>query len=213
MSVKLFGHRVLLKYEKPAETKIGNLYIPDVAGKHDLHRTGRVEVVGDGFVTNPVTKQVEAFKPLVQKGDLVMFQINDVMRWAQIFRYLKDDLIYMLQTELIARLHGEKISLDTFEILGDYVLVKPQLRLIEGKILLPNTVQSPERIQYTAIQKGATVDLPFEIGQEVICNHGRVNPVFIPVMQKSGIVEQQEYGYVLKDFVNGVVDDDHALQA
>lgn len=207
MSIRLFGHRVLLKYEKTKETTVGGIVIPDIGGKHDLHRTGRVEVVGDGRVVNSVTHQLEVKPSLVNKGDLVLFQINDVMRWAQIYRHLKDDMLHLLQTDLIARINAPQVSLDAFEVLGDYVLVKPELRKTKGDILLPDTiaVQSPQMLYYTAVQKGATVDLPFECGQEIICNHGRVNPIFIPIREKDKLVRQDEFGYVFKDFVHGVV--------
>jgi co-chaperonin GroES (HSP10) len=213
MSIQLFGHRVLLKYEKLKEASIGGIVIPDVAGKHDLHRTGRVQFLGNGRVFDPYKKQTEVIPSLVRVGDLVMFQINDVMRWAQIYRHLEDDMLHMLQTELIARINGEQVNLATFEILGDYVLVKPEVRQPKSKIVMPDTIKQAEMIHYTAIQKGSTVDLPFEEDQEIICNHGRVNPIFIPVHLPDGTAKQEEFGYVFKDFVHGVVDNDHALQA
>jgi len=212
MSIRLFGNRVLLKYEKLKETSSGGIVIPDVIGKHDLHRTGRVKFIGDGRVFNPHKKQIEVIPSLVRVGDLVMFQINDVMRWAQIYRHLEDDMLHLLQTELIARINSTEIDLAAFEILGDYVLVKPEVRQPKGKIVLPDTIQQAEMIHYTAIQKGSTVDLPFEVNQEIICNHGRVNPIFIPVHQPDGMIKQEEFGYIFKDFVHGVNDGD-ALQA
>lgn len=205
MSIHLFGHRVLLKYEKPKELN-SRIVIPDVAGKNDLNRMGRVAVVGDGRTVNHATGQKEQKQSLVKEGDLVMFQINDVMKWAQTFRHLKDDFLHVLQEELIARINGDSVNLDTFEILGSYVLVKPEVRRMvgDGTIVLPDTIRAAEMIHYTAIQKGSTVDAPFEPGQEIICNHARVNPIFIPVRQKDKSYKQEEFGYIFKDFVVGV---------
>lgn len=209
MSIKLFGHRVLLKHEKLENSK-SKIVIPDVAGKHDLNRTGRVKVVGDGRVKNAVTGQVEVKPPLVKVEDLVMFQINDVMKWAQIYRHGKDDLIWMLQHELIARINGDDMNMDTFEILGDFVLVKPEIRKLGEGLVLPDSIKSPDMIHYTVKQIGSTVDMPFTVGQEVICNHGRINPIFIPEKQSDGGPIQVEYGYVFKDFVHGMVDAERA---
>jgi co-chaperonin GroES (HSP10) len=208
MSIKLFGHRVLLKHEK-LESK-STIVIPDVAGKHDLNRTGRVKVIGDGKVRNAVTGQFEVRPALVKVDDMVMFQINDVMKWAQIYRHGKDDLIWMLQQELIARINGKETTIDTFEILGDFVLVKPEIRKLGEGLVLPDSIKSADMIHYTVKQIGSTVDLPITVGQEVICNHGRVNPIFIPEKQKDGGPIQIEYGYIFKDFVHGMVDAERA---
>jgi co-chaperonin GroES (HSP10) len=208
MSIKLFGHRVLLKHEK-LESK-STIVIPDVAGKHDLNRTGRVKVIGDGKVRNAVTGQFEVRPALVKVDDMVMFQINDVMKWAQIYRHGKDDLIWMLQQELIARINGKETTIDTFEILGDFVLVKPEVRKLGEGLVLPDSIKSADMIHYTVKQIGSTVDLPITVGQEVICNHGRVNPIFIPEKQKDGGPIQIEYGYIFKDFVHGMVDAERA---
>jgi len=205
MSIKLFGHRVLLKHEKLKNTS--TILVPDVAGKNDLHRMGRVMFVGDGKVRNPVTKEFEVKPSLVNVGDLVMFQINDVMKWAQIYRHLNDDTIHMIQGELIARIHNDSSELDNFEILGDFLLVKPEVKKFSESILLPDTIRSADMIHYTLIQKGSTVDLPLTIGNEVICNHGRINPIFIPVKQPDGPPMQIEYGYVYKDFVHGTLEE------
>jgi co-chaperonin GroES (HSP10) len=209
MSIKLFGHRVLLKHEKLESSK-GNIIIPDVAGKHDLNRTGRVKVIGDGKVRNAVTGSFEVKPALVKEGDMVMFQINDIMKWAQIYRHGKDDLIWMLQHELIARINGKDSNMETFEILGDFVLVKPEIRKLGEGLVLPDSIKSPDMIHYTVKQIGCTVDLPISVGQEVICNHGRINPIFIPEKQPDGAPIQIEYGYVFKDFVHGMVDAERA---
>lgn len=208
MSIQLFGHRVLLKYEKPKET--GRIHIPDVAGKHDLHRMGRVKVVGNGKVKNMVTNTMETKESLVKEGDLVMFQINDVMKWAQVYRHMHDDLIHMPQVELLARINGDTPEIEVFEILGDYVLVVPEVRSEAKTIVLPDTIKSPDMIHYTVVKIGSTVDLPIAVGQEVICNHGRINPIFIPVKQSDGPPIQMEYGYVHKDFVHGALEQNGA---
>lgn len=208
MSIRLFGPRVLLKYEKPKETS--NIMLPDITGQHDLHRFGRVKFVGDGDYRDPLTKQQRHDDPLVKEGELVMFQINDVMRWAQVYRYLEDNMLHVLQGELIGRINGESVNLDTFEILGNFVLVKPELRKTDCAIIRPDTIaRTTESVTYTVVQLGSLVNLPIEVGQEIIINHGRVNCIYI-MTKKSGInppeYKQVEYGYVFKDFVHGMVE-------
>jgi co-chaperonin GroES (HSP10) len=202
MNLKLFGPRVLLKYEKPKAA--GRIVLPDMVGQHDLHRLGRVEVIGDGRTRDPYTGQKITVPSLVKRGDLVVFQINDVMKWAQIYRHLDTDMIHVLQSELIARINGDIVTTETLEMLGDYVLVKPQLRKSKSSILLPDT-KSLDFVYYELVQKGSTVELPIEIGEEVIINHGRINALFVQG-EINGRTQSLEFGYVFKDYIHGVVE-------
>lgn len=202
MNIHLFGNRVLVEYVPPIK-KRGRIILPDIAEKHDTHRMGIVKVVGDEC-------------KLVKVGDTVCFQVNDVMTWAQVYKQLADGdpLIHLLETELIGRIHGDTISLETFEVLGDFILVRPEVRRPESSIVIPDQATlTPDMLHYILEQKGQTVDLPIEKGQEVIINHGRVSRMYVTRQRIDGGSDNVELGYTLKEWVHGAIEpaEIHAL--
>ncbi len=211
MQVKLFGHRCLVEFYKPKSTSM--IFIPDMAQHHDSHRTGIVRFIGDGRTNNgllrPLTPQ-PLTPSLVKEGDVVMFQINGMMEATQ--KFVRDGKHYMnlLQSELIARINNDDVSVDNMEMLGDYVLLKHFLRPPPGSTLfLPDAAMrasAPEFIYFRCIQKGSTVDLPFETGNELLVNFGRLTPMFIIKRNTDGTSENQEYCYTRKEWVDGVVE-------
>lgn len=200
MSIRLFGPRVLLKFV-PVKERIGRIFIPNAAGNIDTHRMGVIETLGEGL------------KGSFEVGDTVIFQVNDIMKWSQIYRRMKtgDDLLWMLEEELIGRVHGKEVKPDTLEILGNYVLIEPHVKQSSGAIILPNNAGlTPEFIKYTLVQKGQLVDLPIAKGQEIIVNHGRITPLMMQYQNRHGDTENREYGYTLKEWVCGCVNEDEA---
>lgn len=196
MRIRLFGNRLLVKYLPPAQRR-GRIILPDVAEKHDTHRMGVVEEVG------PECK-------IIKPGDTVCFQVNDVMSWAQVYKQLKEGepMIHLLESELIGRIKGEVISPDTFEVLGDFVLIKPEVRRPESSLIIPDkAVLTPDMLHYIMVQKGQTVDLPIAPGQEVIINHGRVSRMYMTRALVDGTHVNVEFGYTLKEWVHGVIED------
>jgi len=227
--IKLFGHRALLEWWKPeAESRIIQ---PDISGQHDVLRWGKVATVGDGKLTASMREQLagRGFKTdiipgVVKEGDRVCFELNDMIKHCQVYKRWRDkkDMIQLLQTDLIGRLTGDTVSLDNFQILGDFVLVKPELRGTGGSILLPSSVEkSPEFVYYRVVQIGSSVGLDIKVGDEIIINHGKVNVLVFNHKDARGGHVNDEYGYVIKDYVHGVVSgedvglqaDGHALQA
>ncbi len=225
MAIKLFGPRALLEYWKPSTQS--RIVQPDAAGEKDVLRWGKVNVVGDGRMCFSLREKLagrgfscEPVPPLVQVGDRVCFEMTDIIKWTQVYKRWRDnkDMLQLLQTDLIGRLTGDTFSIQNFQILGDFVLVKPELRGTGGNILLPPSVEkSPEFVYYKVVQIGSTVELPIKIGQEIIINHGKVSPLVLLGTLADGGRVQEEYGYVIKDYVHGVVDDsdgnERALQA
>jgi len=214
MSIKLFGHRVLVDWWKPEAD--GRIIQPDISGQRDVLRWGKVNVVGDGKLTCSMREQLagRGFKtnsitPVVSAGDRVCFEINDMTKHTQVYKRWRDknDMIQLLQTDLIGRLKGDTVTLDNFEILGDFVLVKPELRGTGSSIVLPASVEkSSEFVYYKVLQVGSSVDLPIKAGQEIIINHGKVNVLILSKKGLDGIWHNDEYGYVIKDYIHGVVD-------
>lgn len=199
MSVKLFGPRCLVEFHRmKAKSKI---LIPDSAQEKDSHRFGIVRYIGDGRVKG----KTEPKPSLVKEGDLVMFQINNIMEATQ--KYVLNGKHYMnlLQDELIARVVGEDVDVDNLEMLGEYALLQHFMREQEGSnIILPNTAQmrtsAPDFIYFRCLKKGSLVDSAIQDGQEVIVNFGRLTPMFI---EREG--KTLEYVYTRNDWIDGIV--------
>lgn len=193
--IRLFGPRVLIEHVKPEET--GRLYIPDSSEKNDLHRIGRVLVVGDG------REKGEVVPPLVQEGDLVVFQINDVIANTQKFKADGKMMLYLRQDDLLAKLETPSVTFDGMTMLGEYLMIEPRLNRVSNIIEVPDSVaKSNDFVYFTITKKGNRVTVPVLDGQEVIVNLGRVTPMFITA---KGHV-QREVGYIHQSYIHGCVD-------
>jgi len=204
MNVKLFGHRCLVEFHRP-KTKT-TIIIPDIAQNTNTHRLGIVRFIGDGR-----PKRTDAPIPsLVKEGDVVMFQINGMMEATQKFVFGNKHYLNLLQGDLIARINGDDVSADNIETLGDYVLLKHFIRQQPGSTLfLPDSAvrqSAPDFIYFRVVQKGTTVDLPVEVGNEVVVNFGRLTPMFIVKHNDDGTTENQEFCYTRKEWLDGVVE-------
>lgn len=216
--IKVFGHRAILEHWKPASGT--RIIQPDTAGQHDVLRWGKVTDVGDGVLTLSMREKLHGrgfeaspIPNLVQAGDRVCFEVNDIMLKTQFYKIFRDgkpvDMMHILQTDLIGRLKGDEVTYENFEILGDFVLIKPHVRnLDDSRILLPgNMPKTADMVYYEVMQVGSRVGMPIKAGQEIIVNHGRVNAIFFSTKSAiTGKTENIEYGYVIKDYVHGVVD-------
>ena len=210
MKIKMLGHRCLVEHFRPHSSK-SSIIIPDATQQHDTHRFGKVVAVGDGVVK--VDGKVNITDPLVAEGDLVMFQINQVMENTQ--KYVVDGKNYMnlLQTELIGRLgDGGDVTVDNFEMLGDYIMLKHFFRQQKGSlIVLPENAMrqsAPEFIYFKVALKGTTVDIPIKVGDEVLANLGRLTPLFFVKRHADGTSENVEFCYTTKDWIDGVIQED-----
>lgn len=198
--INLLGPRVLLSYVPPKE-RIGRIWLPNVAGNLDTHRLGVVEVRGDEC-------------KMVRVGQTVVFQINDVMKWAQVYKRLADDkaeLIHVLESELIGYIDGNDITPDSFHVLGDYVLVKAEIKRAKSNIVVPaDATVTPDMIHYRLVGQGQTAGIPAKKGQEVIINHGKISSLLMqtPHEKQKDTMVNLEFGYTLKDWVVGVVDEE-----
>lgn len=198
--IKMFGHRVLLEKYKPAGE--GKIVIPDSAGEADSHRLGKVRVVGDGH--DRINDK--HYDTLVKEGQIVMFQVDDTMAFNLTWRDEKDLLlVHMHQGDLIARINGSVVTNESFEVLGDFILLRWELQH-DSPIILPDSskqkaTHTPDMFKFYVEQKGSTVDYPLEIGDEVICLNGRMNVIFI----EDPIQGRLERAYILKQHVCGMV--------
>lgn len=190
----LFGDRVLVAR---AVTKQGSIIIPQSAGE-EMHRLGRVVSTGNG--KRPGSKDVEMY---VKEGDLVWFQTNAVMQSAQMYELEGEILMNLVQSEIIARVPTNEITYDNFDVLGDWLLVKPFMKQPpKAKILLPENVKQAMAIYFRVEKMGHLVDLPVKKGDEVVLVHGRAQPFDL---------QREDYAYVHKSFVHGVVEESRII--
>lgn len=202
MNVKLFGRRCLVEFHRPKT--VSKIVIPDAAQQHDSHRMGIVRFIGNGRVNGTTEAS------LVKVGDVVLFQLNGMMEATQ--KYVLDGKHYLniLESDFIARINGDDVSEENMEMLGDYVLLKHFVRDTPGSlIILPDSAvrrAAPEFIYFRCAKKGSTVDLPFNVGDELIANFGRLTPMFIVKRKLDGTSENQEFAYTHKDWIDGTVE-------
>jgi co-chaperonin GroES (HSP10) len=204
MNINLFGPRCLVEFHRIKSAS--KILIPDSAQERDSHRFGIVRYIGDGKLKG----KPEPKPALVKEGDVVMFQINNIMEATQ--KFVLDGKTYMnlLQDELIARVIGEDVTADNLEMLGEYALLQHFLReQIGSKLLLPDSAQmrtsSPDFIYFRCIKKGSLVDKAVNVGDEVVVNFGRLTPMFITRRNDDGTSTNLEYVYTRNDWIDGVV--------
>lgn len=209
MKLRMFGHRCLVEHFRPKTSK-SSIVIPDAHQQQDTHRFGKVVAIGDGKQKDGTTMPT-----LVNIGDLVMFQINQVMENTQ--KYVLEGKSYMnlLQGDLIGRLSGDDITLEAFDVLGDFVMLKHFFRQpSESRIYLPDNLikqSAPEFIYFKILKIGGTVDKRVAVDDEVVCNLGRLTPLFFVQRNKDGTSTNQEFCYTHKDWIDGVLEDAPAL--
>lgn len=190
---KLFGDRVLVEQVK---AKQGTIYVPE--NEYDLSRIGRVITTGDG--TRPGRDPVDM---LVKEGDLVYFQTNAVMQSNLMYDMGNEIYMNLMQSEIIAKVDSNDITLDGFNVIGDWVLVQPFMKEdAESKIVLPEATKKALAIFFRVVKKGGTVDIPIEKGDEVILTQGRCQPIQI---------QRQDFGYVHKNEIHGIVEESRIL--
>lgn len=202
MNIKLFGPRCFVEFYRPKSQS--RIVIPDIAQNGDSHRMGIVRFIGDGRVKNKDVPEPS----LVKEGDIVLFQLNGVMETTQKFVLEGKHYMNLLQSELIARIDGD-LSEDNLTMLGDYVLLKHFTREQPGsKLVVPESVAKslPEFIYFRCLKKGSTVDLPIKVGDEIVANLGRLTPLFIVSQKLNGSVDNQEFCYTRKEWIDGTVE-------
>jgi len=206
MRVKMFGNRCLVEFHRP--TTASKIVIPDSALDKDSHRMGIVRFIGDGLQKG----KTEPIPSLVKEGDVVVFQINSIMEATQKFVLEGKTYMNLLQDDLLMRVHGDDVSVDNLEMLGDYLLVKHFVRQQPGSTLfLPDTVvrqSAPDFIYFRCVQKGSRVMREFSVGSELVLNFGRLTPMFIVKRNPDGTSENQEFAYTRQEWVDGVVQTD-----
>lgn len=190
-NIKLYGERVALM---PVEEDYsGSIQLPDGTNSTLGHELGKIKAVGDCRVKD------EQRPIFVNAGDVVLFQMNQMLAGQCLYRWQNKHLfMVLLQSDMIARLKSTKITLEGFEILGNWILLEPFATPkieVNGAILIPDNVQnSKDRLR--VIQLGSTVDLDVKVGDEVVPAKNRCNPIRI---------DGDDYVYIDKSSLAGVI--------
>jgi co-chaperonin GroES (HSP10) len=195
---KLFGDRVLFT---PIEEELtGSIVLPEKANRS--YELGRVLHVGDGIVRNRYTNVSETRTPLVEVGDCIWFQIDRMMAANNTIRIDGKTYMHTLQADLLARIKRDKdkkvkVTLESFEILGKWCLMKTFEDKVPGSsILLPDTASDNVRmLRYEVVQRGATVKDEVQIGTEVLIEKRAAQLVAI---------NNEPYFYINSDHIVGV---------
>lgn len=189
--LKLFGERVALR--EVDETFDTNIAIPQ--SRNVEYQLGIVESIGDGKVRNS-DRVMEFF---VEPGDVLMYQMNAIQMVNALFVVDEKPYFVLYQGDMIARLKTTTVTLETFEILGPWVLVRPFAPKRDSGILIPDTVHGNlnELIHFKLVQKGQTAKIDAEVGQEVIIERTMVHEIKIG---------SEKFGFAQADRIYGVVD-------
>jgi co-chaperonin GroES (HSP10) len=187
---RMFGDRVLMER---VHFKQGVIYTPDQ--ENSIARIGRVIAHGDGTYRDG-RKNVQMH---VAVGDLVYFQANAQMAATSAYdRGVEDACINIPQGEIIAKVKSDSKELEDFQVIGDWVLLKPfQREMKDSRIVIPDIAKNVQALYFRVEQKGSTVELEIDKGDEVIITQGYCNPIQI---------KGEDFGFILKQGIHGVVE-------
>ena len=185
MRLRLYGQRIAIQEVK--EELEGSILLPETRTKSFY--LGRVTAVGDG-----VDREGKKEPVFFNVGDLVMFQLLGVQDKVSQFVHDGEKVRILQQGDVIARLKATKVSLENFEIAGNWVLLKVDVET-GTTLVLPDTARSPDMFTFTVEQKGAGVQYDFEKGETVYPERMRCNPIEI---------DSVAYAFVQKDDIHGV---------
>ena len=180
---KLFGNRVALQL---VEEEYKGLVVP-VPTAEKLHVLSRVVAIGDKVTQN------------IKVNDILFWQTN-----AMIQKHCRYDLngvatFVLLTGDMVARLTEREVTRDNFHVIGDFSLVRREVIQPSKRIFLPDEVIEANQettVRYILEEKGEGVEGDFQVGDELIVDRTRANPI------KLG---EQLYCYVHKNFILGVV--------
>jgi co-chaperonin GroES (HSP10) len=148
-------------------------------------------VTGDGKMPDGKDKPI-----WVSTGNVVMFQLIGNQDAVSQFLYNGNKVRILHQNDLIARLKSTKVSLENFEILGDWVLLRVDTSINTTLVVVPDAARRLEDFSFKVEQKGAGVEHDIQRDEEVFPERMRCNAVEI---------ERVAYAFCTKGDIHGVV--------
>lgn len=188
-SYTAFGDRVIL--EPLVEQFETSIVIPET--RSVSYMIGRALAVGK--------KAEEAIKV----GDIYMFQVAMDPRtgapMVPTHGAADNQVLAQHWRDLIAVVSRTVINTETFNVVGHWILIEPEIRANTSLIQVPETAQQdPSTVKF----KVAQIAMPYEgleVGDEVIVDRSRCNPFSL----KQPGSTSKGYYYVDRQFVYGVV--------
>lgn len=150
---------------------------------------GEVIATGDGHYRDG-TKRDMWIKP----GDIVMYQLGGPQIENSKFKLNGNPIKIFHQGDVIARLSALTVSKDTFEIIGNWVLL--EIEVDQGLIIVSKEHAPAEEFKFVVRQVGQGVKLPLVIGEMCFPERGKCLPVEI-----DGVT----YVYTHQDFIHGAL--------
>ena len=164
----------------------------------------------------PTTERMHVLSRVVAKGDKApdSIRVNDILFWqtnAMIQKHCRFDLngvatFVLLTGDMIARLTSQVVARADFHVIGDYCLLRREIIQPSKLIILPSEVVEANQettvkfilddLGDTAVEREDDGNLPIEIGQELLIDRTRANPIQLG---------NDHYYYIHKNFVLGTV--------
>jgi co-chaperonin GroES (HSP10) len=176
MKLNVFGNRVAVS--PVTEKTTGKIVLPE--NRHKMYLLGKVEKA------NQAEDQTVCYP-----GNLVLFQTNSTSEPVVISG---EKVSFLHPGDVIGILKSEVISIENFQIAGNWIMVEPVKSIQEGKILLPENVE--HCFKFSVFQVGSTVKIGVSPGDEIVLERNRLTPIQI---------EGREFGYIDQAFVFGKI--------
>lgn len=179
---KLFGNRVALQL---VEEEYKGLIVP-ASTMERIYVLSKVVALGD-----KVTMSLKV-------GDILFWQTNGIIQKQCRYDLNGVATFVLMVGDMIARLSDCVVTRENFEVIGDWCLVtrsmvNPKLIVIPHEVAETNQEMA---VQWTLEAKGSTVDNPITVGDELVVDRSRTNPI------KLG---DKSFYYVHKNFVLGTI--------
>lgn len=156
--------------------------------KVQQHKIGVAVSVGSGVTVG------------VSKGDIVLYQINQMFE-AQVTHLINETkVLFMHQGDAIGKLTSKVVSIDSFSVVGDWLLLQEMsIEKVGGLYLPQNSIPPPE---FRVVQVGNTVNSDedpvianLKVGDEVYVDRSRLGKIHLGA---------KTYFYMPKGFLHGV---------
>lgn len=152
---------------------------------------GEVIATGDGSYRDGTKREM-----WVKPGDIVVYQLAGPAVENSKFKLNGSPIKIFHQGDVIARLTAKKITKDTFQIIGNWVLL--EVKLDQGLIIVPEKQAPSEDFKFFVHQIGEGIKLPLKVGQQVYPERGRCLPVE---------VEGTTFVYTHQDYLHGALEE------
>lgn len=156
--------------------------------KVQLHKLGITVAIGSSVSLD------------VKKGDVLLYQVNQMFEASVTHLINETKVLFMHQGDAIGKLTSTKASIDTFTILGDWLLLQDlAIEKVGGLYLPQNSIPPPE---FRVLQIGNTVrndDDPaitgIQVGDEIYVDRSRLGKLNLG---------SKTFFYMPKGFIHGV---------